>query len=405
MMFNCRRFWQLNFVSPVFGRYSAPSRKRFGEETEFGDTKRNCPNRRAITNHVPEFLRFHSLDRMEWRDHLHRNALNREGMRMNQPLDRGASRLTRYTEGLVPLISFLLVFIPVVYMQRNSLFSPRYYNTLNLLLSLAVPVALATLGQMLAMSIGEIDFSMETLVSLVTCIMGTVMAGNPGLGFLMLAGIVVVYMAIGAFVHLKRLPSIIITIGMSFIWTGIAVTLQPTPGGSIPKAVVSAMRYRPPFLPLAIILAVALTFVGHCLMFKTNFGILARGVGDNVKSIQQAGHSALRVRILVFGLVAVFGILAGTALAGLTTSSDANLAKNYTLLAVASVILGGGSFAGGKVSAVGAVFGAFTMHLVNSLLVSLKISTDWQAGSQGIIILLALYFGGFFKRTGKVRYI
>ncbi len=324
---------------------------------------------------------------------------------MNQPLDRGASRLARYTEGLVPVLSFLLVFIPVAYLHRNALFSPRYYNSLYLLMSLAVPVALATLGQMLAMSIGEIDFSMETLVSLVTCIMGAVMSKNPALAILMLGGIVAVYMAIGAFVHLKRLPSIIITIGMSFIWTGIAVTLQPTPGSNIPSWISSVMRYRPPYLPQAIILAVILALVGHCLMFKTNFGILARGVGDNVKSIQQAGHSALRVRMLVFGLVAVFGILAGTALAGLTTSSDANLAKNYTLLAVASVILGGGSFAGGKVSAVGAVFGAFTMHLVNSLLVSLKISTDWQAGSQGVIILLALYLGGFFKRSGKVRYI
>lgn len=324
---------------------------------------------------------------------------------MKQPQEIGFARYARYTEGLVPVISLLAVFLPIVWMRPDILSAGRYYNMLNLLLSLAIPVALATLGQMLAMSIGEIDFSMETLVSLVTCIMGAVMFDRPALACVMLAGIVVVYMAIGAFIHLKKLPSIIITIGMSFIWTGIAVTLQPTPGGHIPPIIVSVMKYRPPYLPLAIIVAVLLALAGHFLMFKTSFGILARGVGDNVKSIQQAGHSALKIRIMVFGLVAVFGILAGVALAGLTTAADANLAKNYTLLSVASVILGGGAFSGGKVSAVGAIFGAFAMHLVNSLLVFMKISTDWQAGAQGVIILSALYFGGFFKRTGKVRYI
>ena len=308
---------------------------------------------------------------------------------MKQASDSGINKLARIAETLVPVISFLVVFVPLLVL-RPRIYSSAYYGQLNLLMNLAIPIALATLAQMLAMSIGEIDFSIETLVSLVTCIVGAVLTKNPLLGFAMLAGIVVIYMLIGAFIHLKKLPSIIITIGMSFIWTGIAVTIQPTPGGDIPKIIVDIMRYKPPLLPLPIYLAVILALVGHFIMFKTNFGILARGVGDNVKSIQQAGHSVLKIRIMVFGLVAVFGILSGVALAGLTTSSDSLLAKNYTMLAVASVILGGGAFA---------------MHLVTSLLVALKISPDWQAGVQGVIILLALYIGGFFKRTKKVHYI
>ncbi len=324
---------------------------------------------------------------------------------MELPEESTAIKRARIAEGLVPLISLLVVFVPIAVMRPQIVSAGRYYNMLTLLLGLAIPIALATMGQMLAMSIGEIDFSMETLVSLVTCIIGAVMPDNPPLAFAMLAGIVVIYMAIGAFIHLKKLPSIIITIGMSFIWTGIAVTVQPTPGGNIPAVISDFMRIKPPYVPLPIILAAVLALVGHIIMFKTNFGILARGVGGNVKSIQQAGHSVLKIRIAVFGLVGVFGILSGTALAGLTTAADPLLAKNYTLLAVASVILGGGAFAGGKVSAVGAILGALAMHLVTSLLVFMKISTDWQAGVQGIIILIALYIGGFFKRAKKVHYI
>ncbi|MDR1533534.1 MAG: ABC transporter permease [Planctomycetota bacterium] len=324
---------------------------------------------------------------------------------MVRPLDSRKEGLARYTETLVPAISLLVVLLPIVYKQPNLISPDRYYATLTMTLAFGIPIVLASLGQMLAMSIGEIDFAMENLVSLVTCVMGAVMFKDPLLGTAFLIGILAVYMLIGAFIHLKKLPSIIITIGMSFIWTGLAITIQPTPGGSMPAAVNAAMRLRPPWIPYPIVLAVLLALIGHFLMFKTNFGILARGVGDNVKSIQQAGHSAIRVRIMVFGLVGLFGILSGVALGGLTTSADPLLAKNYTLLSVAAVVLGGGTFAGGKVSAVGAVFGALAMHLVVHLLVVLKISTDWQAGVKGFIILLALYIGGFFKRAGKIRYI
>ena len=324
---------------------------------------------------------------------------------MNRPLNARGSGLSAYADSLVPVVSLLVVFIPIVYRQPFLVSPERYYATLTMALALAIPIILASLGQMLAMSIGEIDFAMENLVSLVTCVMGALMTRSPALAFAMLAGILAVYMLIGAFIHLKKLPSIIITIGMSFIWSGLAITIQPTPTGSIPSILSSAMRLKPPLVPLPIVLAAALALIGHFLMFKTSFGILARGVGDNVKSIQQSGHSALRIRVVVFGLVGLFGILSGLALAGLANSADPLLAKNYTLLSVASVILGGGAFAGGKVSAVGAVFGALSMHLVVHLLVVLKISTDWQAGVKGFIILLALYIGGFFRRSGKIRYI
>jgi ribose transport system permease protein len=270
---------------------------------------------------------------------------------------------------------------------------------------MSVPIIIATMAQMMAMSIGEIDFSLGNLVSLVTCILGTVIPKNMTLGFIMLAGIILAYMLVGAFLHLKKIPSIIATIGMSFIWQGMAVTIQPRPGSSIPQTLVSIMRFKPPFFPLPIVIAVIVALAGHILMSKTYFGILCRGVGGNAKSIHQSGHSVLRVRMAVFALMGLFGILSGTALAGITTSADSLVAKNYTLLAVSGVILGGGTFAGGKVSPVGAVMGALTMHLVNYLLMSYRLPTDWQAGAQGATILLVLFIVSMFQRTKKIYYV
>jgi len=109
--------------------------------------------------------------------------------------------------------------------------------------------------------------------------------------------------------------------------------------------------------------------------------------------------------MFVFGIVGLFGILSGTALAGITTSADPKIAQNYTLIAVASVLLGGGSFAGGTVSGVGVVLGACTMTLVGTLLTFLKISPDWQIGTQGMIILVVLFINSQLKKSGRVRYV
>jgi ribose transport system permease protein len=301
----------------------------------------------------------------------------------------------------MPVFSFLAVLIPIILMRPRVI----NYNGLQLLLNMAIPVTLVTVAQMFAMTIGEIDFSLGNLVSLVTCIVGAVIPGNPALGFAMLAGIILAYMLIGAFLHLRKLPSIVVTIGMSFIWTGLAITIQPHPGGNVPMVLQQIMSIKTPFIPMPIILLSIVAVIAHFILFKTNFGILIRGIGGNPKAIQQSGHSRLVLQIVVFGLVGLFGILGGLALAGITTSADANMARNYTLIAVASVILGGGTFAGGKATAIGAVIGACTMTLVGTLLTFLQISPDWQIGAQGFIIVTVLFLNSLIKRTGDVKYV
>ena len=78
-------------------------------------------------------------------------------------------------------------------------------------------------------------------------------------------------------------------------------------------------------------------------------------------------------------------------LVGLSTAADANIGAGYTLLAIAGVILGGGEFTGGRVSAAGAIAGAITLTLASgSLLSFMHIPTDWQIGANGAILIIVL---------------
>jgi ribose transport system permease protein len=287
----------------------------------------------------------------------------------------------------------------VFYMQPRA----ASYNGLNLLLNLAVPIALATIAQMLIMAVNDLDLSMGAFVSFVACVTATYLKDAPALGLLILAASVVIYAGLGVIIHLRNLPAIVVTLGMSFVWTGLAVLILPAPGGSSPDWLRGLMTVKPPLVPMAIVASVLIALVAHLLVMRSTLGVRIRALGGNARTVARSGTSVIATRAVAYTLAAVFAILAGMALVGLTTSADANIALRYTLLSIAGVILGGGEFIGGRVSPIGAVIGALTLTLAGSFLSFLRISPDWQIGAQGAILILVLALRLLFNRLEARR--
>ena len=194
----------------------------------------------------------------------------------------------------------------------------------------------------------------------------------------------------GVIIYLRDLPSIVVTLGMSFVWAGVAVLILPAPGGTAPEWARAAMISKPPLVPMAIVASALLAVFAHLLIMRSSFGVLIRGVGGNQRSVLRAGWSIVAARAGSYALAAAFAVAAGICLVGLTTSADANIALRYTLLSIAGVILGGGEFTGGRISPIGAVIGALTLTLAGSFLSFLRISPDWQIGAQGAILIIVL---------------
>jgi ribose transport system permease protein len=287
---------------------------------------------------------------------------------------------------LIPALSLVGLLAAVFYLQPRAM----SYTGLNLLFNLAVPIALATIAQMLIMTVNDLDLSMGTFVSFVACVTATFLQSSPLLGVLILMAAIGIYALIGVMIHLRDLPSIVVTLGMSFVWGGLAVLILPAPGGEAPGWIRAIMTVKPPLVPMAIVASILIAVVSHYVIMRSSFGVVLRGVGGNSRSVARAGWSIIGARAAVYGLAGFFAVLAGMALVGLTTSADANIALRYTLLSIAGVILGGGEFVGGRVSPIGAVIGALTLTLAGSFLSFLRISPDWQIGAQGAILILVL---------------
>lgn len=305
----------------------------------------------------------------------------------------------RVMRALLPALSLAVILGTIFYLQPRTM----SYFGLNLLLNLAIPIALATIAQMFIICVNDLDLSIGGYVSLTACIAATWLNDSPVLGVAALVGCVIVYAALGALIHLRNLPSIVVTLGMSFVWMGAAILVLPTPGGAAPEWLRSLMTLRPPYIPFPILASLVIALVVHVGLMWSPYGAVLRGVGGNPKAVERAGWSLLRAKMTMYALAGVAGALAGLALVGLTTAGDANIALRYTLLSIAGVILGGGDFVGGRVSPIGAVIGAVTLTLAGSFLSFLRLNPDWQIGAQGAILIIVLALRVVINRSEARR--
>ena len=151
-------------------------------------------------------------------------------------------------------------------------------------------------------------------------------------------------------ITVRRLPSIVVTLGMAFVWLGIAITILPNPGGTVPAPIVSFVDLSPPVIPGVVVGIVIVTIVTSWFLMRTRYGAVLRATGSNPEAVTRAGWSVLKAKIVLYGIAGIFGVLSGMVLSGQATSGDPNIAQSYILLSIAGVIVGGGSFAGGDVS-------------------------------------------------------
>lgn len=287
---------------------------------------------------------------------------------------------------LLPAIALVAMLLWAESLQSGSL----SYNGLNLLLSSSVPLVFAALSQMFVIALGDIDLGTGFLVGLANVVAARWLSSDPLLAVAMFLGLIAAYSAQGALIYLRRIPSIIVTLGASFIWAGLGLLVLPTPGGTAPGWLSSIFNDNTPLVPVPVWIAVVVAVVTYVITHRVPYGAVLRGAGSNEAAVVRTGWSMLKIKMVSYALAAVFGILAGLAVTGISGSGDSGASANYTLLAIAGVILGGGSFSGGRAVPFGSVIGALALGLVGPVLGLANVSSDYQTGAQGLVLLIVL---------------
>ena len=143
-------------------------------------------------------------------------------------------------------------------------------------------------------------------------------------------------------------------------------------------------------LPWLVVLAVAVIVVSGLVLQRTVFGRDVYAVGGNPEAARLAG---IREALVLIGVYAISGTcagLAGVMSAGRLYSANGQLGSGYELDAIAAVVLGGTSFAGGVGTILGTLCGALIIAVLNNGLTLMNVSFFWQLVAKGGLIVLAV---------------
>ncbi len=304
-----------------------------------------------------------------------------------KPETASAAKVSKFdVSGIgIPLGAMLLVYVV------SGILTPAVFSEfgVTLLIGGSIPLILATLAQMWVIGLSMIDLSVGAFMGLVNVLGATLLETNPPAALACYAVLLLAYAGLGALIHLRQIPAIIVTLGASFIWTGIAYTILSMPGGKAPDWLTAFYNFQFPVIPFVLIIVGVVT-VAAVLLHRSRYGTVLRGFGNNAAALERSGWSVLKAYMAGYFLSGLFGLLGGIFVTAVTTGADANATLSYTLLTVAAVVMGGGDLTGGIVSPLGAVFGAITLSLIGALLGFLNLSTNLVAAVQGAILIAVL---------------
>ncbi|MBZ9734530.1 MULTISPECIES: ATP-binding cassette domain-containing protein [unclassified Mesorhizobium] len=260
---------------------------------------------------------------------------------------------------------------------------------LDLLLMPALSLVLVTAAQMFIVGGSEIDLGVGAFAGLVSVLSATLLYDQPWLGTLALVAALAAYAGLGGVIQARKIPAIVVTLGASFIWVGIGYALQPTPGGASPDWLITLFGWSIGFMPTSIIMIATVALIVLAID-RLPLGVVLRGFGNNPAAMIRSGWSPTRYALVRYLIAGLFAGAAGLSLTAINTASDINSGNSFTLLSVAAVVMGGCSLLGGIISPVGAVAGAVTLSLIGALLGTLSVSSDYNAATQGLILIALL---------------
>jgi ribose/xylose/arabinose/galactoside ABC-type transport system permease subunit len=306
---------------------------------------------------------------------------------------------------IIPTIAFVALF--VLYIATH----PRGLSTyvLTIWSNQSALLVFAAFAQFFVVLVRGIDLSVGAVVALTNVTASFLLAGDGGsLAFGMIT-VLMVGMACGLFTGLfvcfGNVPPIVATLATGAIYSGIALYLRPTPGGTVNSELSDAFTYAIGPIPTSLLLIIATVIVVTVMLRKTSFGMALKALGSNEHSAQLTGINTTTMRISAHVLGGLMAGMAGLYVSMVTMTGDAGIGPTYTLNSIAAIVLGGVSLAGGIGTAIGVAVGAMLLKTVASLMFFSGLPPLAQPFFEGLILALAIAFGsvGVLRVRNKLK--
>lgn len=287
---------------------------------------------------------------------------------------------------------------------------------------LQIAAEVGILGSTVAMLMiaGEFDLSIGSMIGA----SGIVLALSVStFGLPIWLGVILAFafaMAVGFYhgwlVVKTGLPSFLVTLGSLFILRGVAIGVTRiitgvTVVGGLDRIAaddpVAALFTSTLFtfggadFKISILWWLVLSGIATWILLRSRFGNWIYGVGGSAVAARNVGVPVARVKITLFMATAASAALFACIQVLSAGSADVLRGEGKEFEAIITAVIGGTLLSGGYGSALGAVFGAFTLGVTKLGIIFAGINTDWYLAVLGVMLLVAVLVNDYTRRRAS----
>ncbi|MGW1880041.1 ABC transporter permease/substrate-binding protein [Streptomyces sp. NPDC001975] len=204
----------------------------------------------------------------------------------------------------------------------------------------------------------------------------------------------------GFLIAYGKLPPFIATLAMLSVARGLSLVISDGSPIAFPDSVSHLGDTLGGWLPVPVLVMVLMGLIAAFVLGRTYIGRSMYAIGGNEEAARLSGLRVNKQKLAIYALSGLFAAVAGIVLASRLSSAQPQAANGYELDAIAAVVIGGASLAGGTGKASGTLIGALILAVLRNGLNLLNVSAFWQQVVIGVVIALAVLLDTVRRKAG-----
>ncbi|MDF2869477.1 MAG: Monosaccharide-transporting ATPase [Anaerocolumna sp.] len=305
------------------------------------------------------------------------------------------------TQKLIAVLALIVIYIFFAIFSQPF----RSSNTLISIFDSSYYIGFLAIGVTFVIITGGIDLSIGT-VMVCSALMGGVLyeLGLP----LPLALIAIVLIGAtfglinGLMVSVLKLPAFIATLGTMMVTRGLGSIITGTKSITFPLRTNEDGWYKSLFrtgqiggletgFPSGFLLLIGAAVIMAVILTKTKTGRYILALGSNKEATRLSGVNIVKWETIAYVISGTFAGIAAVSYVAIYSTVQPGTGNGFELDAIAGVVIGGTSLAGGVGSVAGTLIGVFIMSVLKVGLPFIGLQPHYQLFITGIVLIIAVY--------------
>jgi len=307
------------------------------------------------------------------------------------------------TNSIATALVYIIMIIVFIITAPQTFLHYRIYMSFLSIIPFSLIMAL---GLTFLITAGEIDLSFPGVMVISSLVFAYIFnsTGSTVLALIMglITGIIAGFLN-GIIVTKFKIPSIVVTLAMQFVWQGLALVLSRAKQISLGvlrefllyKVLVGKIGG---IFPSQSLWALGLAILLGILLNRHNFGEKIMFIGDNSKAARMMGINVDWTIIQAFMLMGLLSSFSSILLSLELSGWWPTFGPGYLLIVIAAVFIGGTSIYGGEGTIFGTVIGAFIIGSMTAGIVAAGVQAFWTKFVQGIVLLISVIINTFINK-------